>query len=251
MSFVTINPATGDRLQTYEAHDAAAVEARLAAATAAQRRWRFEPPATRGAVLGRLAGVLRGRAAQNARLITCEMGKPLAEASAEIEKCAVTCDFYAQNAEIFLAPERVETSALESLIAYEPLGVVLGIMPWNYPFWQAVRFLAPALLGGNAALLKHADNVPGCALALEAALKEAGGAGRSVLDPPDPDRRGEGRDRGPARLCGQPDGLHRGGRHRRRPGRGPGSSRRCWSSGARTPSSCWPTPTWIGRSRPR
>ena len=174
MSFVTINPATGDRLQTYEAHDAAAVDARLAAATAAQRRWRFEPPATRGAVLGRLAGVLRGRAAQNARLITCEMGKPLAEASAEIEKCAVTCDFYAQNAESFLAPERVETSALESLIAYEPLGVVLGIMPWNYPFWQAVRFLAPALLGGNAALLKHADNVPGCALALEAALKQAG-----------------------------------------------------------------------------
>ncbi len=174
MSFVTTNPATGERLQTYEAHDAAAEEARLAAAAAAQRRWRAEPPARRGALLARLAGVLRERAAQNARLITCEMGKPLAEAAAEIEKCAVTCDYYAANAERFLAPEPVETSALESLIAYEPLGVVLGIMPWNYPFWQAVRFLAPALLGGNAALLKHADNVPGCALALEAALKEAG-----------------------------------------------------------------------------
>lgn len=174
MTIVTINPATGDQLEAYEAHTPAAVEARLAAAAAAQRGWKTEAPGRRGELLARLAGVLRARTPQYARLITLEMGKPLAEAAAEIEKCAVTCDYYAQNAERFLAPELVETSARESMIVFEPLGTVLGIMPWNYPFWQTVRFLAPALLGGNAAILKHANNVPGCALALETALREAG-----------------------------------------------------------------------------
>ncbi len=174
MTIITINPATGDRLEAYEAHTPAAVEARLAAAAAVQRGWKAEPPAQRGAMLARLAGVLRERTPQYARLITLEMGKPLAEAAAEIEKCAVTCDYYAGNAERFLAPEPVETSARESMVVFEPLGTVLGIMPWNYPFWQTIRFLAPALLGGNAAILKHANNVPGCALALEAALCEAG-----------------------------------------------------------------------------
>ena len=174
MTIVTINPATGDRLETYEAHSPAAVETRLAAAEAAQRVWRHEEPERRGALLARLAGVLRERTPRYARLITLEMGKPLAEAAAEIEKCAVTCDYYARNAERFLAPEPVETSARDSMVAFEPLGTVLGIMPWNYPFWQTIRFLAPALLGGNAAILKHANNVPGCALALQAALDEAG-----------------------------------------------------------------------------
>ncbi len=174
MTIVTINPTTGDQLETYEAHTPAAVEARLAAAAAAQRGWNAEAPHRRGELLTRLAGVLRARTPQYARLITLEMGKPLAEAAAEIEKCAVTCDYYAGNAERFLAPEAVETSARESMIVFEPLGTVLGIMPWNYPFWQTIRFLAPALLGGNTAILKHANNVPGCALALEAALREAG-----------------------------------------------------------------------------
>ena len=174
MTIVTINPATGEQLDAYEAHTPAAVEARLAAAAAAQRGWGEAAPAERGALLARLTRVLRERATQYARLITLEMGKPLAEAAAEIEKCAVTCDYYAHNAERFLAPEPVETSARESMVVFEPLGTVLGIMPWNYPFWQTIRFLAPALLGGNAAILKHANNVPGCALALEAALREAG-----------------------------------------------------------------------------
>ena len=174
MTIITINPATGYQLEAYDAHTPAAVEARLAAAAAAQRGWRAEAPARRGELLACLAGVLRERTPHYARLITGEMGKPLAEASAEIEKCAVTCDYYARNAERFLAPEVVETSAQESMVVFEPLGTVLGIMPWNYPFWQTIRFLAPALLGGNAAILKHANNVPGCALALEAALREAG-----------------------------------------------------------------------------
>ena len=174
MTIVTTDPATGEQIEAYEAHTPAAVEARLAAAAAAQRVWRAEPPATRGALLARLAVALRERTPHYARMITIEMGKPLAEAAAEIEKCAVTCDYYARNAERFLAPEPVETSARESMVVFEPLGTVLGIMPWNYPFWQTIRFLAPALLGGNAAILKHANNVPGCALALEASLHEAG-----------------------------------------------------------------------------
>ncbi len=174
MTIITINPATGDHLATYEAHTMAAVEARLVAAASAQRAWRTETPARRGALLARLAGVLRERTAEYARLVTSEMGKPLAEAAGEIEKCAITCEYYAANAERFLAPEPVETSARESMVVFEPLGTVLGIMPWNYPFWQTIRFMAPALLGGNAAILKHADNVPGCALALEAAVRDAG-----------------------------------------------------------------------------
>jgi succinate-semialdehyde dehydrogenase/glutarate-semialdehyde dehydrogenase len=118
--------------------------------------------------------VLRARAGELARLITLEMGKPIVEAEAEIEKCTWNCDFYAENAERFLAPEPVATNAAASYVVYEPIGVVLAIMPWNYPFWQLFRFVAPALAAGNGAILKHASNVPQCALAIGDVLREAG-----------------------------------------------------------------------------
>jgi len=150
------------------------VEAAIAAADAAFRAWREVPIAERAVPIRRLARVLRDRKDRYARLITTEMGKPITEALAEIEKCAWNCDFYADHAASFLADERVETNARESVVAFQPLGVVLAVMPWNYPFWQVIRFLAPGLMAGNAALLKHASNVPQCALAIEEAVRDAG-----------------------------------------------------------------------------
>lgn len=120
-----------------------------------------------------MAAVLRRNHDRHARLITQEMGKPITEAEGEIEKCAVTLGYYAANATRFLADEPVATSAAESAIVWDPLGVVLAIMPWNYPFWQLVRFLAPTLAAGNGAVLKHANNVPGCALAIGEMMREA------------------------------------------------------------------------------
>ena len=117
---------------------------------------------------------MRANAARYAHLITKEMGKPLAEAFAEIEKCALNCDFYTEQAPLFLGDETVASNAQESRIVYDPLGVVLAIMPWNYPFWQFFRFVAPALAAGNGSILKHANNVPECALACEEILREAG-----------------------------------------------------------------------------
>jgi succinate-semialdehyde dehydrogenase/glutarate-semialdehyde dehydrogenase len=120
------------------------------------------------------AEVLRTHREEYARLMTLEMGKLIGESRAEIDKCAWVCEYYAEHGERFLADEIVETDASRSLVAYEPLGIVLAIMPWNFPFWQVFRFAAPALMAGNAGLLKHASNVPGCALAIEAIFREAG-----------------------------------------------------------------------------
>ena len=150
------------------------VEAAIAAADAAFRAWREVPIAERAVPMRRLARVLRDRKDRYARLITTEMGKPITEALAEIEKCAWNCDFYADHAASFLADERVETNARESVVAFQPLGVLLAVMPWKYPFWQVIPFLAPGLMAGNAALLKHASNVPQCALAIEEAVRDAG-----------------------------------------------------------------------------
>ncbi|HWL57278.1 MAG TPA: NAD-dependent succinate-semialdehyde dehydrogenase [Paracoccus sp. (in: a-proteobacteria)] len=169
----SINPATGTAIQTYALQDDAAVDAALAAAANAQREWRLVPIAERVKLLGRMAGVLRADKVRYAGMIVREMGKPLAEAEAEIEKCAYNCDFYAEHAPQYLADEPVPSNA-ETVVEFDPLGVVLAIMPWNYPFWQYFRFAAPALAAGNGAILKHANNVPECALAVQEVMERAG-----------------------------------------------------------------------------
>ena len=169
-----VNPATEEEVAGYAAHSSKEIDAAIADAAAAQPNWRDAGFEERARVVRGIAAVLRSRAEEFARLITTEMGKPLAEAAAEVEKCAWTCDYYAAEAEGYLAARSIETPAQSSYVAYEPLGVVLAIMPWNFPFFQVVRFAAPALMAGNAALLKHSSNTTGCALALEEAFTEAG-----------------------------------------------------------------------------
>jgi succinate-semialdehyde dehydrogenase/glutarate-semialdehyde dehydrogenase len=171
---VTLNPATGERLAEYPAFSAAEVDAALDRAAEAQAGWAALSFPDRAAVLRRAAEVLRAEVDDLALLVTREMGKPVAEARAEVEKCATACDFYAEHAAAFLADEPVDTSADRSWIGYEPVGVVLAVMPWNFPLWQVLRFAAPALMAGNAALLKHSPNTTGCALAVERVLAEAG-----------------------------------------------------------------------------
>ncbi len=169
-----INPATEQRIASYDLHTPAQVGQKLANAAKAQKNWALKPVEERASLLLSLAAVLRRNSAAYALLITREMGKPITEAEAEIEKSAVTCEFYARTAPVFLADTPVASNASDSRVVFDPLGVVLAIMPWNYPFWQFIRFAAPALAAGNGALLKHANNVPGCALALEQAFQEAG-----------------------------------------------------------------------------
>ena len=168
------NPATEATVASFSSHTAEEVEQKLQAAVAAQAAWRRTGLDARTALLRRIADVLRDGAEEYARTITIEMGKPIAEARAEISKCAVTLEYYADNAGRFLAPERIESNAAESGVVFDPLGVVLAIMPWNYPFWQFFRFAAPAIAAGNAPLLKHANNVPQAALAVEDIVRRAG-----------------------------------------------------------------------------
>ena len=170
----SVEPATEAVRARFDSHSNADVAAAILAADAAFRSWRDVSIADRAIPMRALARLLRERKERYARLITTEMGKPITEALAEIEKCAWNCDFYAEHASEYLADEPVETNARASFVAFEPLGGVLAVMPWNYPFWQVIRFLAPALMAGNAALLKHASNVPQCALALEEAVRDAG-----------------------------------------------------------------------------
>ncbi len=171
---VSTNPATLQVNGRFPLSDAAAVEQVLDGAVRAQRSWRETSPDERAQLLRHIATALREGSGNLSRLITEEMGKPIAEAEGEIAKCAMTCDFYADNAVRFLSPEYVQTSAAESMIVGDPLGVVLAIMPWNYPFWQTIRCLAPALLGGNALVLKHANNVVQCAMWTATVLERAG-----------------------------------------------------------------------------
>jgi succinate-semialdehyde dehydrogenase/glutarate-semialdehyde dehydrogenase len=174
MAIASINPATGETIRTFEALDDAAIEAALARASSAfgvNRVRRFAERATR---MRRTAELLEARKNDLGRLITIEMGKPVKAAVAEVTKCATTCRYYAEHAEGYLADEPVKTDAKESFIRYEPLGPVLAVMPWNFPFWQVFRFAAPALMAGNVALLKHASNVPQCALAIEETFRDAG-----------------------------------------------------------------------------
>ena len=169
-----INPATGREIATFETHSDNDIELALEAAAEAQRQWRKVPVGQRVTLLAGMAKALRADKAKYAAMITQEMGKPLPEAEAEIEKCAYNCDFYAEHAPQYLADEAVSSNATESVVVFDPLGVVLAIMPWNYPFWQFFRFVAPAFAAGNGAILKHANNVPQCALAIEEVMREAG-----------------------------------------------------------------------------
>ena len=170
----SINPATGEILQRYEEMSAEQVDAIVDRSSAAFERWRRTSFQERGNCLRRAAGVLRERAQEFARLMALEMGKPLSQGLAEIEKCAWGCEYYAEHAEAFLGREPIETEAARSFVHFEPLGVVLAVMPWNFPFWQVFRFAAPNLMAGNTGLLKHASNVFGCALAIEDVFRQAG-----------------------------------------------------------------------------
>jgi succinate-semialdehyde dehydrogenase/glutarate-semialdehyde dehydrogenase len=170
----TINPATGELVKEFEPHDDAHVDSALETVVAAQRDWARQPLAERVKLLKNVAWLLRERKQEYGRLVTLEMGKPIVEAENEIEKCAWNCDFYADNAPRFVGDVIVPSNATESRVVFDPLGVVLAIMPWNFPFWQTIRFAAPALAAGNGAVLKHASNVPQCSLALEAVFSDAG-----------------------------------------------------------------------------
>ncbi|MGO6980460.1 NAD-dependent succinate-semialdehyde dehydrogenase [Rhizobium leguminosarum] len=173
-SITSINPATNTPIKTYDLQDDAAVDAALAAASSAQRAWRKVSVAERVTLLVRMAAALRAGKDRYAEMIVREMGKPLVEAEDEVEKCAYNCDFYADHAASYLADDVVSSNATNSVVAFDPLGVVLAIMPWNYPFWQYFRFAAPALAAGNGAILKHANNVPECALAIQEVMEKAG-----------------------------------------------------------------------------
>ena len=174
MTFSSINPATGEMLASFPALTPRELDAKLALAADAALRWRFTALEERVAVVARLGELLEEDKQRLGRLMTLEMGKPILAAVAEAEKCAMACRFYAEHGPSFVADQVVADAGHRSFVAYEPLGVVLAVMPWNFPFWQVVRFLAPALVAGNAGLLKHASNVPQCALALEELAVRAG-----------------------------------------------------------------------------
>jgi len=174
MSFTTINPTTGKPMQTYDELTPDSAAAVIVKANEAWLSWRGTSFTMRAALMKKAATMLRERNRELALLMADEMGKPLAQGNAEVEKCAWACDYYADNAEQHLAPDVVRTESHKSYVAFEPLGVVLAIMPWNFPFWQVYRFAAPALMAGNVAMLKHASNVPGCALAIERLFQDAG-----------------------------------------------------------------------------
>jgi len=170
----SINPATGETLASFEEPDAVAVDKALARAADAQRGWRRKSAAERARLLGTVAAVLRKHKEEWARLATLEMGKPIAEARAEVEKCAVTADYYAANAPKMLDDVRVASNATDSRVVFDPLGLVLAVMPWNFAFWQAIRAAVPAIAAGNGVVLKHAANVPQCGMALQTLFSEAG-----------------------------------------------------------------------------
>ena len=173
-SIETLNPATGEKLRTYEPHERAFVERRLDEAVAAGERWAETPLDRRADRLRAVARSLREQKSELAQLATREMGKPIAEAEAEVNKCAVACDWFADNGARLLGDVEVESSATTSYVAFRPLGVLLAIMPWNFPYWQVFRAAAPALMAGNVVVLKHAANVTGCALKIEEIFRANG-----------------------------------------------------------------------------
>jgi succinate-semialdehyde dehydrogenase/glutarate-semialdehyde dehydrogenase len=174
MAFEAINPATGETVRRYDEMTPSQTNAAIEAAHAAFLQWRQTTFAHRAEHMRKAAMLLRERARDYGRLMALEMGKPVRDGIGEAQKCATGCDYYAEHAERYLADEIVEAGPRKSFVAFRPLGVVLAVMPWNFPFWQVIRFAAPALMAGNAGVLKHASNVPGCALALETLFRDAG-----------------------------------------------------------------------------
>jgi succinate-semialdehyde dehydrogenase/glutarate-semialdehyde dehydrogenase len=174
MAYQTINPATGECVARFESWTASQLETALAQVSDITPSWAATPLAERCRLMTRLAEVLRAEQESLAQLVTLEMGKLIHESRAEVEKCAQGCEYYAAQAPTFLADEIIETDAGKSLVAHQPLGTVLAVMPWNFPLWQVFRFIAPTLVAGNTGLLKHASNVPQCALAIERLVREAG-----------------------------------------------------------------------------
>jgi len=174
MGFKSINPADGTLLKEFDAWTPSQIEDALQGVAMATPGWAATALPERCRLMGKAAQVLRNNQEKLARTITLEMGKLIKEARGEVEKCAWVCEYYAEHGPRFLADELIETDASRSLVAYQPLGTVLAVMPWNFPFWQVFRFAAPALVGGNSGVLKHAANVPQCALAIEQVFREAG-----------------------------------------------------------------------------
>jgi succinate-semialdehyde dehydrogenase/glutarate-semialdehyde dehydrogenase len=174
MAIATVNPTTGETLRMFTALNDDEIDAALQRSVSAFAVNRSRSFAARASRMRKTADALESRAAELGRVITIEMGKPVTAAIAEVRKCALVCRYYADHAEQLLADENVKTEAEESFIRYEPIGPVLAVMPWNFPFWQVFRFAAPALMAGNVALLKHASNVPQCALAIEQLFRDAG-----------------------------------------------------------------------------
>lgn len=174
MALVSTNPSSGEEIQRYDEHSADEVDRRLSLAADAFHRSRFTSFDERAAKMRRAADLLEKRAREYGSIMTMEMGKPISQAAAEAEKCALGCRYYAEHAEKFLEREVVEDDSANIYVAFQPLGPILAVMPWNFPFWQVFRFAAPALMAGNVGLLKHASNASACALAIEELLGEAG-----------------------------------------------------------------------------
>lgn len=174
MPFESRNPATGALLHRYDEHDAGMIEEYIGQTESTFLAWRDTALPVRAGMLHAAAAELRSRSDEYARMITLEMGKPITQSLLEVEKCAWVCEWYADNTERIFRREHLESDASESYVRFDPLGVILAVMPWNFPFWQVFRFAAPALMAGNVALLKHASNVPGCAMMIEEVFRRAG-----------------------------------------------------------------------------
>ncbi len=184
MPFICLNPATNELIKEYPCWDDEQLDEALVEVAVATPMWANTPLGERCEHVRRLGQLVLQRRDQLAELITLEMGKLIGEARAEVEKCALVCDYYADNGPNFLADEVIESDAGKSFVAHQPLGTVLAVMPWNFPLWQVFRFLVPALVAGNTGVLKHASNVPQCALAIEALVRDAGlpaGVFRSLM----------------------------------------------------------------------
>ena len=169
-----INPATGEVIQDYPSHSDQEVQEILEQAQSAFESWRNTDFSHRSALMKKAAGVLESNKTRYAKLMSLEMVKPITQAAGEVDKCIWVCNYYADNAESMLADEPAESDGSKAYVAFQPLGVILAVMPWNYPMWQVFRFAAPSLMAGNAGVLKHASNVPGSALAIEEVFREAG-----------------------------------------------------------------------------